>query len=161
MAGEFLRVVRGETEGTEVRVDDEQLLGREVDGAGGLGESAEISRRHARLTRVADGGLLVEDLGSLNGTIVNGERIDRAQRLAVGDTLKVGDALLVVVDAQGRAGQPTAYTAGSESRRNSDTRATSTADGARHWWEEFGDLQLAGIALALLAIAIVVFLLLR
>ena len=111
MAGEFLRVVRGPKESAEIRVPEagEVVLGREVDGAGYLGESPEVSRRHARLTRAADGGLMLQDLGSLNGTLVNGERMTSVRRLEPGDTVRIGDALLAVVDATGRGGQPTAY----------------------------------------------------
>ena len=117
MAGEFLRVVRGETTGTEIRVESEEFLGREVDGAGYLGESPQLSRRHARLSRAPDGGLMIEDLGSLNGTVVNGEKLERARRLGPGDSVKLGDVLLVVVDAHGRSGQPTAYGAPRTERR--------------------------------------------
>ena len=47
-----------------------------------------VSRLHCRLTADASGQLLVEDLGSQNGTRVNGRKVDRA-------TLKVGDRLTV------------------------------------------------------------------
>src|SRR5918912_3070897 len=128
-----------------MRVEGELLLGREGEGPGYLGESAEISRRHARLVRTADGGLMIDDLGSLNGTLVNGERIERARRLAVGDTVKVGDALLVVLDAHGRAGQPTAYAREREDvRPPAAERAADTADlpaAGRSSWLELGDLQ--------------------
>ncbi len=51
-------------------------------------EAALVSRLHCRLT-LDDGGLGVEDLGSTNGTWVNGQKIVRAP-LVDGDTLKVG-----------------------------------------------------------------------
>jgi pSer/pThr/pTyr-binding forkhead associated (FHA) protein len=106
MAGEFLRVLRGPRAGAEVRVTDaEVVLGREAEGPGYLGEDPRLSRRHARLLRAADGGLLVEDLGSLNGTLVNDRPADGAQRLAPGDVVAVGGAALVVLDADGRGGQ--------------------------------------------------------
>jgi pSer/pThr/pTyr-binding forkhead associated (FHA) protein len=54
-----------------------------------------ISRLHCRLTAGADGRLEVEDLGSTNGTFVNGARITRG-RLAVGDRLRVGGIELLV-----------------------------------------------------------------
>jgi hypothetical protein len=159
MAGEFLRVVRGPTEGAELRVDDgaELLLGREGEGAGYLGEVAELSRRHAMLTRSTDGGLLVQDLGSLNGTLVNGERISRAQRLGPGDTVKLGDALLVVVDARGRAGQPTAYAGGAPGGQATDPGTAV----ARRTSVRFDDPQVIGLGVAMLVIAVIVFLLLH
>jgi len=48
--------------------------------------SPSISSRHAEITR-ADGGLLLTDLGSTNGTFVNQERITRPVALAEGDTV--------------------------------------------------------------------------
>jgi len=48
-----------------------------------------VSGRHCRLTRVA-GGYLLEDLGSTNGTFVNGARIAGATRVARGDAISLG-----------------------------------------------------------------------
>jgi hypothetical protein len=50
--------------------------------------STDISRHHARLEQVA-GGHRIVDLGSTNGTLVNGRRVNE-QHLAPGDTLKLG-----------------------------------------------------------------------
>ena len=52
-----------------------------------------ISRRHAEI-RQEDGEYWVVDLGSMNGTRVNGKRIDR-QRLADGDTIVLGSTEIV------------------------------------------------------------------
>ena len=53
-----------------------------------------VSRVHCRLTASAD-GLEVEDLGSTNGTFVNGARVERGP-VADGDVLRLGRAELVV-----------------------------------------------------------------
>ena len=154
MAGEFLRVVRGPTEGAEMRVDEagEVILGREVDGVGYLGESPELSRRHARLARAADGGLLLLDLGSLNGTHVNGVRLTGAHRLAPGDTVRIGDVLLAVVDATGRGGQPTAYAR--------DTHVPPAGEAAPRSRSGLLDQQVLILVVVMVAIAAVVFLVL-
>ena len=94
------------TEGTErgkrVIVDTDLLIGRGApEGDGRLGEDPEISRRHARVSRAGDGQLTIEDLGSANGTFVNGERIDLPRELDVGDVIKVGKTLLQVTDRSG------------------------------------------------------------
>ena len=52
-------------------------------------DAALVSRLHCRLSAGSDGQLVVEDLGSTNGTLVNGKRIDRAI-LGAGDSLQVG-----------------------------------------------------------------------
>ena len=51
-------------------------------------EAGLVSRIHCRLTADAD-ALVVEDLDSTNGTLVNGQRIERAA-LKTGDRLSVG-----------------------------------------------------------------------
>ena len=58
------------------------MIGRAASGEGRLGDDAELSRRHARVARDADGRLTIEDLGSANGTFVNGVRGARAARAA-------------------------------------------------------------------------------
>ncbi len=62
----------------------------------------QISRQHARIT--PQGGLMVlEDLGSTNGTTVNGLRITGAHTLAHGDEIGLGDNVMLVF-----FGRPTA-----------------------------------------------------
>jgi pSer/pThr/pTyr-binding forkhead associated (FHA) protein len=91
-----LRVTGGNARGTEIEVEDEFLIGRQAEGAGTLGDDIEISRRHARIRRSAPNGCVIEDLGSTNGTYVNGRRITGPEPLSVGDTVQVGDTTLVV-----------------------------------------------------------------
>src|SRR5437763_6132965 len=51
---------------------------------------ASVSRRHATF-RVDDGVVRVADLGSHNGTRVNGEPVSESRRVASGDVVMVGD----------------------------------------------------------------------
>ena len=48
-----------------------------------------VSRRHAEIRRGAS-GWSIRDLGSTNGTIVNGARLDRPRTLADGDSVTIG-----------------------------------------------------------------------
>jgi predicted component of type VI protein secretion system len=91
-----LEVVAGRAIGMSVLLDDELLIGRHADGAGRLADDEEISRSHARISIDGSGFCAIEDLGSTNGTFVNGLRISGPQTLAVGDTLEVGGTTLVV-----------------------------------------------------------------
>jgi hypothetical protein len=59
-----------------------------------------VSRRHLEITPAGDGTYVVHDLGSLNGTYVNRERIDEA-KLAPGDEVQIGKFKLVYVAAGG------------------------------------------------------------
>jgi pSer/pThr/pTyr-binding forkhead associated (FHA) protein len=71
---------------------DVTRLGRHPDSEISL-DDITVSRRHAEIHR-ADEGYTVADVGSLNGTYVNQERIDRAP-LRQGDELQIGKFRLV------------------------------------------------------------------
>ena len=53
---------------------------------------AKASRRHCQLTRTED-GFRLEDLGSRNGTYVNGEKISGSVQLKPSGTFKIGDTM--------------------------------------------------------------------
>ena len=83
-------------DGTRVELVDGLTLGRSDENTVKL-RDARASRKHARI--VADGsGWSVEDLGSSNGTFVDGAQVRRS-RLDRGQTLTIGDTPLKVVDA--------------------------------------------------------------
>ena len=56
-------------------------------------DSSSVSRQHARV-QIADGVAMLEDLGSKNGTFVNGQRITTAVRLCDRDQIGVGEVRL-------------------------------------------------------------------
>ncbi len=97
-AGEVLVVTAGTAHGRRLALADELLIGRGVSGEGMLSEDVELSRRHARVSRDAGGELSIEDLGSANGTFVNGERIQGRQALRVGDSVRIGSTTLELTD---------------------------------------------------------------
>jgi pSer/pThr/pTyr-binding forkhead associated (FHA) protein len=57
-------------------------------------DDVTVSRRHAEVARTAN-GYVVRDVGSLNGTYLNRERIERDMPLANGDEVQVGRFKLV------------------------------------------------------------------
>jgi pSer/pThr/pTyr-binding forkhead associated (FHA) protein len=69
-------------------------IGRERD-CDLLIEDLTVSRMHARLERAADGWLLT-DLGSTNGTRLNGWRIREPVRVRTGDRVAFGSAVFVM-----------------------------------------------------------------
>lgn len=60
----------------------------------------EVSRHHMRMTRGA-GGFTIEDLGSTNGTFVNGQRLTGARPLRPGDMVGLGETVTLAYEAQG------------------------------------------------------------
>jgi pSer/pThr/pTyr-binding forkhead associated (FHA) protein/predicted Ser/Thr protein kinase len=108
MAGEQLRVTEGDARGERLTVEADLLIGRAAERPDGrLGDDPEISRRHAKASRGADGELILEDLGSANGTFVNGERIDAPRTLHLGDVVRVGQTVLEVTDGSASVNEPT------------------------------------------------------
>jgi hypothetical protein len=91
-----LEVIAGNAAGSEILVGDELVIGRQAEGAGRLSEDSEISRQHAHLAREASGDYSIEDLGSSNGTFVNGLRLAAPQLLTEGDSIEVGATTLLV-----------------------------------------------------------------
>ena len=55
-------------------------------------QDLKASRRHCQLTRKED-GFLLEDLGSRNGTLVNGAKITQPVLLKVNQTFQIGDTM--------------------------------------------------------------------
>ena len=85
----FLRGGAGEF----VLREGENVLGRD-EGLSIIVDSATVSRRHARIV-VTDGEAVVEDLGSKNGTFVQGERLNSPARIRDGDRLLIGEVALI------------------------------------------------------------------
>ncbi len=73
-------------------------VGRRTSNDIALAWDEQVSRDHAELTHDRAGWSLV-DLGSRNGSFVNGEFLQGAQALRDGDVLRLGDSILVFRDA--------------------------------------------------------------
>ena len=99
MAEVRLQVVGGSAAGTFIQLDHELVFGRAVRPPGDLGGDPALSRHHARVRRTDEGRIVIEDLGSANGTFVNGTRINAPQVLSPGDRIELGDSVLQVASA--------------------------------------------------------------
>ena len=80
-----------------LKVDSERTLdstpvtlGRSSDSDMNLGEDEFASAHHARVEPRRD-GVWVEDVGSTNGTFVNGIKLERPRKLTSGDVIRVGE----------------------------------------------------------------------
>ena len=76
---------------------DSYTIGREA-GAEIVIEDPQVSRRHATLTRQG-ASYLIEDIGSTNGTYVNGKRVTAPVLLSNGDMIGLADTIVLAVQA--------------------------------------------------------------
>lgn len=89
-----LRVVApAEAKGSTFAIGDEVTVGRAAGCGIALTSDSTVSQLHARVFR-KEGRLYVEDLGSTNGTFVNGKPISRPTELRGRDRLQVGATVL-------------------------------------------------------------------
>ena len=95
--GLALRVTKGprEVTGVTLPLDGPLLIGRSPDADLVIADDF-VSSTHARIMPV-EGGLVLEDLGSTNGTLVNGQPARRPLPVAAGDVIELGQNRLEVV----------------------------------------------------------------
>jgi len=72
-----------------IAVEGSLLLGRDPAAANLVLAHPSVSRRHAQIDRT-DRGLSVRDLGTTNGTFINGQKVSGSQPLNHGDQLAIG-----------------------------------------------------------------------
>lgn len=80
---------------------DEITVGRAREGNTVFLAERNVSRRHARFFR-ANGSVFLEDVGSANGTRVNGERLAARRRIRPGDLVQIGDYDIALEGAEDR-----------------------------------------------------------
>ena len=80
-----LRIVSGWAAGVQIRIGEEPLvLGNAAIGKEEFGGDPAVAPEHARVTPLDDGRVLLEDLGSGSGTIVDGQAISAPVTLSPG-----------------------------------------------------------------------------
>lgn len=97
----LLVVQRGPTAGARFLLDSERTLAGRHPTADIFLDDVTVSRRHAEFI-AKDGGYIVRDVGSLNGTYVNRERIESAV-LVADDEVQVGKYRLTYLPSPNRA----------------------------------------------------------
>jgi pSer/pThr/pTyr-binding forkhead associated (FHA) protein len=88
----LLEIVEGPGAGRQLPLDRAVVLGRDA-AADVVLDDPRVSRRHARITP-SEGGVVVEDLDSRNGTFVNREQIHAPVAAKPGDDLLLGTTVL-------------------------------------------------------------------
>src|SRR5690349_8129405 len=115
-----LRFISGKYQGGEFPIDEDHpiVVGRSSDLDMVLVEEM-VSRKHAKI-ELREGKIHIEDLGSTNGTFVNGERIVKGW-LKEGDRVLIGSNILKVIAMSGDAD------ASVNTRKTADTAAPKPA----------------------------------
>lgn len=75
----------------------EVIVGRDSNSAQLVIADAEVSRKHSRITQQGN-AFILEDLGSTNGTFVNGQRIAAPTVLQAGDIVQLGEKITLVFE---------------------------------------------------------------
>ncbi len=94
-AGASLRVLHGFYEGLELPIDRDWLVVGRGRGADALLADPTLSRAHAAIGFEGGAGFFVQDLGSTNGTLINGRREERGS-IVDGDEVQLGKLRLRV-----------------------------------------------------------------
>ena len=84
-----LRIVKGAAIGKEITISSSQFVIGRAEGCHLRPKTDAVSRRHCAILLDGDKAVL-RDLGSRNGTEVNGTKIDKEQTLSNGDHIRVG-----------------------------------------------------------------------
>ena len=106
-SGASIRVLRGFYEGLEIAVDRDWFVIGRGRGADAILAEPTISRAHAAIGFAPDEGFFLQDLGSTNGTLLNGVRRPRAP-LAPGDEIQIGRLHLEMSLPDGPSSRPPA-----------------------------------------------------
>ena len=116
-----LLVVRGRSASEIIKLEEGVTIVGRHDECHLKIKSSQVSRQHCHLFE-KKGLLLVKDLGSANGTYVNGKRVKEQQVLEPGDELTIGDVQLRVE----KIGQPSAAAPQSRATSKVETAIVSS-----------------------------------
>ena len=116
MAALFQFVMRsGPTPGAVFPLEGDQLIiGRDAASNVAISD-AEVSRKHARLN-FQGGKYVIEDLGSTNGTFVNGQRLGGLTVLKAGDVVSLGEQIVLMYEGLSSDAGSTLMSRGSHPR---------------------------------------------
>lgn len=105
----LLKVISGPNAGAEIGIEKGRsyTLGKDPDSCDIVFQDLSVSRNHARLTVNADSTIEIEDLGSKNGTVINGMPITEKKPITTQDMIALGTTVFLVIDRE--APQETIY----------------------------------------------------
>jgi FHA domain len=90
--GRFVVIEPKATRGSAFALGQEITVGRAATATIRMPDDSFVSQLHARVFRDA-GTTMIEDLGSTNGTYLNGKRLTTPERLSKGDRVQIGNTV--------------------------------------------------------------------
>lgn len=105
----LLKVISGPNAGAEIGIEKDRsyIIGKDPNSCDVVFQDLSVSRNHARLSIDADGRIELEDLGSKNGTFVNGAPISEKTAITPQDMISLGTTVFLIIDRE--APQETIY----------------------------------------------------
>lgn len=105
----LLKVISGPNAGAEIGIEKGKsyVLGKDPNSCDIVFQDLSVSRNHARITVSEDGTIEIEDLGSKNGTSVNGHLISEQKSVTSQDLISLGTTVFLIIDRE--APQETIY----------------------------------------------------
>lgn len=106
----ILKVFSGPNAGAEIGLEKGRsyVIGKDPDSCDIVFNDLSVSRTHARLSISSEGIIDLEDLGSKNGTVVNGSRITERTAITSQHLIQMGTTVFLILDRE--APQETIYT---------------------------------------------------
>lgn len=98
----ILKVLAGPNAGAEFAMQKGRsyIIGTDVTGADIIFNDLSVSRHHARLNLTDEAEVLIEDLNSRNGVIVDGQQIDGQHQIVPKNMITLGTTTFVVIDRE-------------------------------------------------------------
>jgi type III secretion system YscD/HrpQ family protein len=105
----ILKVISGPNAGAEIGIEKGRIytIGKDPAASDIVFQDMSVSRHHAQLDVSSDGVIEIEDLGSKNGTMVNGVALTAKQIITPQDLISLGTTAFLIIDRE--APQETIY----------------------------------------------------
>ena len=162
----LLKVISGPNAGAEIGIEKGRTytLGKDPGSCDIVFQDLSVSRNHARLSVGPDGQMEIEDLGSKNGTVVNGTPLTEKKTLTTQDMVALGTTVFLIIDRE--APQETIYSPmapsyeppKAEAPREAEVPPEAPAEEKRDWKKEPIPMKYLIAATSFAAIFLIVFL---
>ena len=98
-----LKVVAGPNNGAEFPLQSGQtyLIGTDASHCDIIFHDISVSRQHARISLKEDGSLILEDLGSRNGTFIEEDKVEGTRSIETNKLITVGTSTFIIIDNEG------------------------------------------------------------